>query len=159
MSRRNRKFGLFGWLGVLVVLVPLATIVGLWRPWKSDASFSSDLEVISLGEKIYAERCAVCHGQRLQGQPNWQSPLPNGRMPAPPHNSDGHTWHHDSTSLFAITKHGLVPPWAPPDYRSNMPAFQGRLSDGEIWAVLSFIASQWNDEARKWQRQIEMQEK
>lgn len=78
-------------------------------------------------------------------------------MPAPPHNSDGHTWHHDTATLVGITKHGLVPPWAPPGYRSDMAAFAGVLSDEEIRAVLSFIASTWNDEAKSWQRQIEAQ--
>ena len=78
-------------------------------------------------------------------------------MPAPPHNSDGHTWHHDSAMLFGITKHGLVPPWAPPGYESDMPAFAGVLSDEEIWAVLSFIAKTWKEEDKSWQHQIEEQ--
>jgi hypothetical protein len=38
-----------------------------------------------------------------------------------------------------------------------MPGFVGRLSDEEIRAVLSFIASTWNEEAKNWQRQIEAQ--
>jgi len=78
-------------------------------------------------------------------------------MPAPPLNSDGHAWHHDSATLFGIAKYGLVPPWAPANYRNNMPAFAGRLSDEEIRAVLSFIASTWNEEAKGWQRQVEAQ--
>jgi mono/diheme cytochrome c family protein len=80
-------------------------------------------------------------------------------MPAPPHDSDGHTWHHDGATLFGITRHGLVPPWAPPGHANDMPAFAGVLSDEEIWAVLSFIASTWNEEAKSWQRQIEAQGK
>ena len=113
--------------------------------------------MIARGARIYAERCAICHGGSLQGQPDWQSPRPDGKMPAPPHNADGHTWHHDSATLFGITKHGLVPPWAPPNYRSDMPAFAGRLSDEDIRAVLAFIASNWNEEAKSWQRRIEAQ--
>lgn len=34
-------------------------------------------------------------------------------MPAPPHDDSGHTWHHADDVLFGITKHGLVPPYAP----------------------------------------------
>jgi mono/diheme cytochrome c family protein len=60
-------------------------------------------------------------------------------------------------ALLGITKHGLVPPWAPPGYESDMPAFAGVLSDEEIWAVLSFIASTWNEEAKSWQRRIKAQ--
>jgi len=96
----------------------------------------------ALGAKIYTEHCAACHGARLEGQPNWRQPLPNGRMPAPPHDEAGHTWHHTDEVLFGITKHGLKN-YAPPGYQSDMPAFEGKLSDDEIWAALAFIASHW----------------
>jgi mono/diheme cytochrome c family protein len=103
----------------------------------------SDSARVALGAQVYAQRCAVCHGARLEGQPDWQRRLPNGRMPAPPHDESGHTWHHTDEVLFGITKQGLIPPYAPPGYQSDMPAFGGQLSDDEIWAVLSFIASHW----------------
>jgi len=99
-------------------------------------------EALALGQKIYAQHCAACHGAKLEGQPNWRSPLPNGRMPAPPHDESGHTWHHADAVLFGITKYGLVS-YAPPGYQSDMPAYAGKLSDAEIWAVLSFIQSHW----------------
>jgi mono/diheme cytochrome c family protein len=102
-----------------------------------------DASKLALGAKVYAENCAVCHGERLEGQPNWRERLPNGRMPAPPHDEEGHTWHHTDEVLFGITKYGLAPPYAPPGYASDMPAFGPKLSDEEIWAVLSFIASHW----------------
>jgi mono/diheme cytochrome c family protein len=102
-----------------------------------------DAARVALGSKIYAGHCAACHGARLEGQPEWRRRLPNGRMPAPPHDESGHTWHHADRVLFAITKNGLVPPNAPAGYQSDMPAFGGQLSDNEIWAVLSFIASHW----------------
>jgi len=97
---------------------------------------------VALGAKVYAENCAVCHGAKLEGQPNWRERLPNGRMPAPPHDEEGHTWHHTDEVLFGITKHGLKD-YAPPGYESDMPAFAGKLSDEEIRAALSFIASHW----------------
>jgi mono/diheme cytochrome c family protein len=102
----------------------------------------NDAAKVALGAKVYARDCAVCHGAKLEGQPDWRRPLPNGRMPAPPHNEEGHTWHHPDEVLFGITKHGLKD-YAPPGYESDMPAFGGTLSDEEIWAVLSFIASHW----------------
>jgi mono/diheme cytochrome c family protein len=45
--------------------------------------------------------------------------------------------------LFAIIKNGLVPPYAPQGYQSDMPAFAGTLSDDEIRAVLAYIESHW----------------
>jgi mono/diheme cytochrome c family protein len=104
---------------------------------------------LQLGQEIYAQHCAACHGAKLEGQAGWRKPLANGRMPAPPHDDGGHTWHHPDEVLFAITKHGLVPPYAPPGYQSDMPAFGGVLSDGEIRAVLAYIASHWSSEVLK----------
>lgn len=103
---------------------------------------------LALGEKLYAQHCASCHGARLEGQPDWQKRLSNGRFPAPPHDDSGHTWHHPDDVLFAITKNGMIPPYAPRDYQSDMPAFAGTLSDGEIRAVLAYIASHWSGDVR-----------
>lgn len=104
---------------------------------------------LALGQKIYAQHCAACHGAKLEGQPNWRARLPNGRMPAPPHDDSGHTWHHPDEVLVGITKNGLVPPYAPAGYDSDMPAFAGTLSDAEIRAVLAYIASHWSTEIVK----------
>jgi len=101
---------------------------------------------VALGAKVYAQHCAACHGARLEGQPNWRIRLPNGRLPAPPHDDSGHTWHHSDQLLFGITKRGLVPPYAPAGYESDMPAFGGKLSEDEIWAVLAYIKSRWTQE-------------
>jgi mono/diheme cytochrome c family protein len=113
------------------------------------AESQPDPAQLALGEKLYAQHCAACHGARLEGQPDWQKRLPNGRFPAPPHDASGHTWHHPDEVLFAITKHGMVPPHAPAGYQSDMPAFGATLSDEEIRAVLAYIAANWPDEVRK----------
>jgi len=102
-----------------------------------------DAAKVALGAQVYGQHCAACHGARLEGQPNWRTRLPNGRLPAPPHDESGHTWHHPDGVLFGITKRGLVPPYAPTEYQSDMPAFGGKLSDEEIWAALAYIKSRW----------------
>jgi mono/diheme cytochrome c family protein len=104
-----------------------------------------DQAMLAMGQKLYSQHCGACHGMKLEGQPNWQRRLANGRMPAPPHDESGHTWHHTDEVLFGITKHGLVPPYAPPGYQSDMPAFAGTLSDEEIRAVLAYIKSHWTN--------------
>jgi mono/diheme cytochrome c family protein len=104
---------------------------------------------LALGQKVYAQHCAACHGAKLEGQPNWRARLPSGRMPAPPHDDSGHNWHHPDEVLVGITKNGLVPPYAPAGYESDMPAFAGTLSDAEIRAVLAYIASHWSTEVVK----------
>lgn len=102
-----------------------------------------DATKVALGAQLYARHCAACHGAKLEGQPDWRRRLPNGRLPAPPHDESGHTWHHPDHVIFAITKNGLVPPYAPKDYESDMPGFAGKLSDDEIRSVLAYFKSHW----------------
>jgi mono/diheme cytochrome c family protein len=98
---------------------------------------------VARGEGLYREHCAACHGAQLEGQPDWRRRLPNGRLPAPPHDASGHTWHHPNELLINITRDGMVPPWAPEGYASDMPGFGATLGDDGIRAVLAFIQSAW----------------
>ena len=104
------------------------------------------------GKEIYAQNCASCHGANLEGQPDWKRRLENGRMPAPPHDESGHTWHHSDQDLFAITKLGVG--GVVPGYESDMLAFGDILSDEEIAAVLAFIKSTWPERQRDVQARI-----
>lgn len=103
-------------------------------------------EQIEEGRQLYAVNCASCHGANLEGQANWKRRLPTGRMPAPPHDETGHTWHHADQDLFTITKHGVEA--VVPGYESDMTAFDGILSDDEISAVLAYIKTTWPDRQR-----------
>jgi mono/diheme cytochrome c family protein len=111
----------------------------------SDRS-AQDPYALMEGQGIYAAECAACHGARLEGQANWQTRRPDGKLPAPPHDTTGHTWHHPREQLAAIVKFGMVPPNAPPGYVSDMPAFGGKLTDAQIDNVLAWIESQWPQE-------------
>lgn len=99
-------------------------------------------ELIRHGQALYATNCATCHGANLQGQPDWKHRLANGRMPAPPHDVTGHTWHHSDRDLFNLTKLGVAAVMGD-GYESDMPGFGGKLSDDEIGAVLDYIKSTW----------------
>ena len=63
-------------------------------------------EQVALGQQVYASFCAGCHGDNLEGQPNWRQRLPLGNFPAPPHDETGHTWHHADQWLFEVVKYG-----------------------------------------------------
>lgn len=97
---------------------------------------------VAAGKRVYEAHCASCHGARLEGQANWRERRPDGKLPAPPHDASGHTWHHTDEALFRVTKDGLAA-IAGAGYETDMPAFAGRLSDEEIWAVLAYIKSRW----------------
>jgi mono/diheme cytochrome c family protein len=111
-----------------------------------------DGEMIELGADLYAENCASCHGAKLEGQPDWRRRHDNGRMPAPPHDETGHTWHHADQQLFDITKNGLAS--VVPGYESDMPVFDGILTDAEIAAILGYIKSTWPERERNYQAEI-----
>ncbi|TVO51956.1 c-type cytochrome [Denitromonas halophila] len=104
---------------------------------------------LTQGATLYAAQCASCHGAKGEGQPDWRERKPDGRLPAPPHDASGHTWHHPMEMLVQMTRDGLVPPLAPEGYQSDMPAFGHILSDDEIRAVLAYIESQWPDEVKR----------
>jgi len=101
-----------------------------------------DAVVVAEGEALYAEYCAACHGANLEGEENWRLAKPDGRMPAPPHDRTGHTWHHAEQQLFMITKHGTAA-LVGPSYKTDMMGFGDQLSDDQIIAVLAFIKSTW----------------
>ena len=113
-----------------------------------------DPQVTALGATIYQARCAACHGAHLEGQPNWRVRDAAGRLPAPPHDASGHTWHHPDAVLFTITKDGVAMAANLKDYYTTMPAFGGVLSDAEIVAVLSWIKSQWPRDIRRQQDEV-----
>jgi len=104
---------------------------------------ANDKVIVAQGKKLFATTCAACHGVNLEGEENWQDPNPDGTLPAPPHDKDGHTWHHKDQLLFDLTKFGLAKYLEQPDYNTNMPVYDGVLRDDEIIAVLSYIKSTW----------------
>lgn len=115
-------------------------------------------EMVLRGKTVYASHCASCHGANLEGQPEWRKRLPNGRLPAPPHDVSGHTWHHPDAVLIDIVKHGLVPGKTAPDgYQSDMPAFGASLPDADIAAVLAYIKSTWPADALEAQKNVTLQ--
>ncbi|WP_246657651.1 cytochrome c [Cohaesibacter sp. CAU 1516] len=107
-----------------------------------------DSKIVALGQSLYQDNCASCHGDNLEGQPDWQSQNEQGRLPAPPHDETGHTWHHADDLLFGLTKLGIAKMAKLKNYETDMPAYEGTLTDDEIIAVLSFIKSRWPQEIR-----------
>jgi mono/diheme cytochrome c family protein len=118
---------------------------GVGGPTFADAG---DAELVALGSAIYSEHCAACHGADLKGQRNWQARGPDGRLPAPPHDETGHTWHHTDEQNFKVTKLGTAA-LAPPGYVTDMKGFDDILTDKEIWAALAYIKSRWPEPIRR----------
>jgi mono/diheme cytochrome c family protein len=102
----------------------------------------TDAAQVAAGEALYRTHCASCHGANLEGQPDWRTRLPSGRLPAPPHDASGHTWHHPDAVLLRIVRDG--PAFcATLGVESDMPAFGMLLSEGDMAAVIAYIKSTW----------------
>lgn len=137
-------------LGAATAMAAAATAIAVVRA-QSAANLSGgmfpyrDAAVVAEGKAIYDAHCASCHGADLEGQPDWRSPGPDGRLPAPPHDETGHTWHHPDDQLFRITKYGTEA-IVGGTYRSNMIGFDDILTDAQIIAALAYIKSTWPPE-------------
>ena len=132
-------------LGSVFYFTPIILFDGHVR---ADISLKpDDQDLVVLGELVYENNCASCHGVNLEGQERWREPDADGYMPASPHNETGHTWHHPDEYLFLMTKYGLEEIIGQ-EYPNNMPAYKDILSDEEILASLSFIKSTWSREIK-----------
>ena len=138
------------WVATGAALVAAGVVLLSFTVFSQPTIDPDDSEQVALGRSVYAEHCAICHGANLEGQPNWQNRNANGRLPAPPHDASGHTWHHPDEQLMLMTKKGVSA--IVPGYQSDMPAFEGLLSDEEIAAVLAFIQSTWPSDIRERRR-------
>ncbi len=137
-----------------LALTGFAVAFVLTQPSEAGGLLTPDnAKLVAVGQEIYADQCATCHGENLEGQPNWQTRDEDGLLPAPPHDATGHTWHHDDETLFTLTKFGLAGLMenAPP---TGMPVYEGVLGDDEIIAVLSYIKSTWPDELREYHDEL-----
>jgi mono/diheme cytochrome c family protein len=105
-----------------------------------------DAESVLEGEQLYATFCGTCHGAELEGEPNWLQPKEDGSLRAPPHTSDGHTWHHPDELLLDVITNG-----GDPAFGGTMPGFSAQLSREDMIAILDFIKSHWRLEDREFQ--------
>ncbi|MEX2583128.1 MAG: cytochrome c [Gemmatimonadota bacterium] len=121
----------------------------------STPSDTLDQAAIAQGERVYQANCATCHGADGEGQPNWQSPGPDGVYPAPPHDSSGHTWHHSDELLLEIIRRGGQEVYGSETVRSGMPAWGDRLSADEMRAVLAYLKTLWGPDEREFQAALE----
>lgn len=118
----------------------------------ADGPPAPDPDVVALGQQVYRQNCASCHGPAGEGQPDWEVPNTLGELPAPPHDSTGHTWKHSDAMLYHIVLQGWRDPFNKTD-RLTMPAFQGILSSTEIRAVITYLKTLWSEEQQQFQWQ------
>ncbi len=115
-------------VGAVIVLVLLAGI-GLrfaTRPEVPEVTNAdpSNTQLVSAGERLYTTRCSGCHGALSDEISNQAAPGLNGASQAAQRTNE---------ELYEIIANG----------KGTMPAFGNRLSESEIWAIVSFMRSAW----------------
>ena len=148
-------------LAAVAALLVVVTAFILFFPDRQAGALlkPNDAVVVARGKEIYAANCASCHGADLKGEPNWRRPNADLTMPAPPHDETGHTWHHSDKTLFELTKYGLGDITNNANYKTNMPIYDGVLTDQEIVAVLSFIKSRWPENIQRVHDELNLKSK
>ena len=157
MKARNIVLG----AAAIVAIIGTGLAAFYWQGQNNTSAPALDTnnpELVTAGKIIYAENCAVCHGQNLEGRPSWRQRRADGRLPAPPHDKSGHTWHHPDRIIFELTKFGPAV-LVGNGYESDMPGFDEILDDRSIVAVLSFIKSTWPREIQQRQQKVTRSDK
>jgi mono/diheme cytochrome c family protein len=97
-----------------------------------------DADVRALGERLYGERCAGCHGKQGEGAAGAYAPLAGNRAVTLP----------AATNVLRVVFNGGFPPATAGNPRPyGMPPFGHELNDAELAAVISFIRTAWGNEA------------
>jgi mono/diheme cytochrome c family protein len=89
-------------------------------------------ESLAAGAQSYAKVCAVCHG--ATGNGDGKLAAATAAYGVRPSNLTDDVWDHGSSDgeIFVVIRDGIGPDF-------NMPAFNRRLSDTEIWSVVSYV--------------------
>lgn len=128
----------------LVIIGLIGVAAYFYYKTPNELSAAPTASQIKQGERIFAQSCAVCHGDKGQGEDPSQ-PMggvkDNGVFRAPALNGTGHMWHHPNAMLFNIVKNGSVA-------ESPMKGFNGKLSDEEIVSVINYLKSLWPEKIR-----------
>ena len=116
------------------------------RPPPRRASTSRDHAVIGQGAKLYAARCAACHGADGNGVAGVYPPL------------DGNSAVNEPSGVNAIRVvllGGFAPVTAAHPRPYSMPPFAQQLSDADVAAVVSYVRQAWSNHAPGvWERDV-----
>ena len=98
-------------------------------------------EQVLVGAQVFAENCAVCHGDNAEGRvSDWRQRLEDGSLPPPPLNGSAHAWHHPNSVLLQVINNGGTP------FGGTMPAFVDVLGKPDKLAVIAYFQNFWSDE-------------
>ncbi len=91
---------------------------------------AGDSASATAGKQTFDSNCASCHGQGGKGD----GPAAAGLEPKPANLAGEQASLKDDYIFWRISEGGKVPPFS-----SAMPAWKGKLSDDQIWQLVTYI--------------------
>ncbi len=94
-------------------------------------------EHLAVGKKVYYEKCFFCHGDTWEGDGHFA----RGYVPRPAKFTGDETLAilSESYVFWRIAKGGPGLPREATPWNSAMPAWEGRLTENEIWSVIMYL--------------------
>lgn len=93
-------------------------------------SLADDTGAAAQGEDVFAANCASCHGENAQGE----GPAAAALDPQPANLAENQAALSDGYLFWRIAEGGAMAP-----FTSQMPAWQGTLSEDQIWQVIAYL--------------------
>lgn len=124
---------------VKAMAVYLKTLPDNDRGRKSGPSAPTNTNVFALGEEIYADKCALCHGAKGEGQLQHYPPLAGNQS----------IEMDSAVNPIRIVLNGGFPPGTtrnPEPY--GMPPFGQELNDTDAAAVVTYIRTAWGNHGK-----------
>ena len=133
--------------GCWVPVLLFASLAGCDAPPPAPVPETTDPETgrwyrvsqVEAGRKVFADHCAVCHGDEAQGlAADWRVRLADGSFPPPPLNGTAHAWHHPLSVLLQTIDEGGIP------LGGKMPPFGSVLTQAEKLAAIAYFQHFWD---------------
>jgi mono/diheme cytochrome c family protein len=97
-------------------------------------------EQATQGRQLFAQYCAVCHGENAEATDQWKTPDDQGNYPPPPLNGSAHAWHHPLAVLDTVIRDGGAP------VGGVMPAWGSVLSSQQRISIIAGFQDYWTDD-------------
>jgi mono/diheme cytochrome c family protein len=127
-------------------------LLPLWQFNEGARDIESQRSHVILGQRLYQDHCAVCHGRQLEGGSGPQTGEDGGSLQSPPLNASGRIWHYPDKELFLMIAELRITDVSTHTERRHFLAYGDRLSDEQVWDVLEYVKSSWPTHLRIHQR-------
>lgn len=97
------------------------------------SSVSFEDSVLTQGQNLYEQYCVTCHGRNGRGQ----GPAAPVMTPRPTNFQSEEAQKLTADYMFKVISEG--------QQERGMPAWSGRLSKSERWAIISYIKKEWSN--------------